>query len=92
MERLMAERARQDTAYFPGTTASADTVAASADLQYSLQKPSAVAVPRPVPGAGLLRQLTPSFSPKREATVSAETESTAEAEDKPTGPCWSLSS
>ena len=84
----MAERARQDTAYFPGTTASADTVAASADLQ----KPSAVAVPRPVPGAGLLRQLTPSFSPKREATVSAETESTAEAEDKPTGPCWSLSS
>ena len=92
----MAERARQDTAYFPGTTASADTVAASADLQYSLQKRSTGTgpVPRPVPGAGLLRQLTPSFSPKREATAvtaSADTV-TAEAEDKPTGPCWSLSS
>lgn len=81
----MTERARQDVAYFPGAAASVSAEAATADLQ----KQSAVAVPRPVPGAGLLRQLTPTFSPKREATVSAETVS---AEDKPTGPFWSLSS
>ncbi len=93
MERLMAERARQDTTYFPGTTASADTVAASASAD--LQKPNTA--PRPIPGAGLLRQLTPTFSPKREtaaaeATAEATAEAEAETEDKPTGPCWSLSS
>jgi hypothetical protein len=73
----MAERARQDAGYFPGATASADA---------DLQKPNTA--PRPVPGAGLLRQLTPSFSPKRESTA----EATADTEEKPTGPFWSLSS
>lgn len=85
----MAERARQDVAYFPGATASAESCA-SADLQSS-QKQNTVA--RPVPGAGLLRQLTPSFLPKREiATASADAEATVSAEEKPTGPFWSLSS
>ncbi len=105
----MAERARQDVAFFPGATASASAeFCASADLQ------KLNTAPRPVPGAGLLRQLTPSFSPKREpATADAVASVTAElatpmglqamsyvqslapertAEEKPTGPFWSLSS
>jgi hypothetical protein len=96
MERLMAERARQDVAYFPGAGASAESsVSASASADLQKRGTGAVPVPRPIPGAGLLRQLTPTFSPKR-GTATADTEdsaeATAEAEEKPTGPFWSLSS
>lgn len=102
----MAERARQDVAYFPGAGVSADATA-TADLQSTLQKTPV----KLIPGAGILRQFTPSFSPKTETSADLQ-KSPAElagsvnqqampytlslatecTAEEPTGPCWSLSS